>query len=111
MMDTLKLTGCITYVDGEPAAYSLGEPINQGKCFVVQFEKAIGNYKGIYQFINRSFASMIDTKYRYINREQDLGDPGLRQAKMSYRPDNFVKKYKIFSDSKYCTCENCVKDF
>ncbi len=111
MMGILKLTGCITYVDGKPAAYSLGEPVNKGKCFVVQFEKAIGDYKGIYQFINRSFASMIDKKYRYINREQDLGDPGLRQAKMSYRPDRFVKKYKIFSDSKYCICEKCVKDF
>jgi len=100
MMDKLELTGCITYVDGVPAAYSLGEPVHNGTSFVVQFEKAIGNYKGIYQFINRSFASMIDEKYTCINREQDLGDPGLRQAKMSYRPDGFVKKYKIFSKSK-----------
>ena len=107
MMDTLELTGCITYVDGIPAAYSLGEPINRGKSFVIQFEKAIGDYKGIYQFINRSFASMIDKNITCINREQDLGDPGLRQAKMSYRPDGFVKKYKIFSDSKYCRCERC----
>ncbi|MCK5154538.1 MAG: DUF2156 domain-containing protein [Spirochaetales bacterium] len=109
-MDLLELTGCITYVDRVPAAYSLGEPINRGKSFVVQFEKAIGDYKGIYQFINRSFASMIDKKITCINREQDLGDPGLRQAKMSYRPDGFVKKYKIFSDPKFCLCENCNKD-
>lgn len=110
IMDKLELTGCITYVDGTPAAYSLGEPINKGNSFVVQFEKAIGDYKGIYQFINRSFASMIDKKHKYINREQDLGDPGLRQAKMSYRPDDFVKKYKIFSDPKFCICENYNKD-
>lgn len=110
LMDILELTGCITYVDGVPAAYSLGEPINRGKSFVVQFEKAIGDYKGIYQFINRSFASMIDKKITCINREQDLGDPGLRQAKMSYRPDGFVKKYKIFSDPKLCVCGNCNKD-
>lgn len=109
-MNKLELTGCITYVDGVPAAYSLGEPINRGKSFVVQFEKAIGDYKGIYQFINRSFASMINKNITCINREQDLGDPGLRQAKMSYRPDGFVKKYKIFSDPKYCICENCYKD-
>jgi uncharacterized protein len=107
LMDVLKLTGCITYVDGIPAAYSLGEPINMGNCFTVQFEKAIGDFKGIYQFINRSFASLIDEKHTYINREQDLGDPGLRQAKMSYRPDDFVKKYKIFSDPEYCRCERC----
>ena len=110
MMDSLELTGCITYVDGIPAAYSLGESINGGNSFVVQFEKAIGDYKGIYQFINRSFASMIDEKHIYINREQDLGDPGLRQAKMSYRPDDFVTKYKIFSDPKYCRCERCYGD-
>ena len=110
LMSTLELTGCITYVDDIPSAYSLGEPINQGNCFVVQFEKAIGDHKGIYQFINRSFASMIDEKYTYINREQDLGDPGLRQAKMSYRPDDFVTKYKIFSDPKYCRCERCYGD-
>jgi uncharacterized protein len=109
MMDELELTGCITYVDGVPAAYSLGESINNGKSFVVQFEKAIGDYKGIYQFINRSFASMINKKHNCINREQDLGDPGLRQAKMSYRPDGFIKKYKIFSDSRYCICGNCNK--
>ena len=109
-MDQLELTGCITYVDRVPAAYSLGEPINRGKSFVVQFEKANGDYKGIYQFINRSFASMIDKKITCINREQDLGDPGLRQAKMSYRPDGFVKKYKILSDPRYCICDNCNKD-
>ena len=107
LMDSLELTGCITYVDGIPSAYSLGESINNGTCFVVQFEKAIGDYKGIYQFINRSFASMIDEKHIYINREQDLGDPGLRQAKMSYRPDEFITKYKIFSDPKFCRCERC----
>ena len=106
-MDSLELTGCITYVDGTPAAYSLGESINRGNSFVVQFEKAIGDYKGIYQFINQSFASMIDEKHIYINREQDLGNPGLRQAKMSYRPDYFVTKYKIFTEPKYCRCERC----
>jgi len=39
-----------------------------------------------YQFINMSFVSILPEKYTYINREQDLGDQGLRQAKMSYRP-------------------------
>lgn len=109
LMDSLELMGCITYVDGIPAAYSLGESINGGNSFVVQFEKAIGEYKGIYQFINRSFASMIDERHIYINREQDLGDPGLRQAKMSYRPDDFVTKYKIFTDPDCCRCERCFK--
>jgi uncharacterized protein len=96
-MDELELNGCITCVDEEPAAYSLGEPLARGKSFAVHFEKGIGSYKGIYQFINRSFASMLPRHYLYINREQDLGDPGMRQAKMSYRPSGFVKKYIVRS--------------
>jgi uncharacterized protein len=98
MMETLELSGCITYVDGKPAAYSLGEALAKGRAFAVHFEKANGNYKGIYQFINQSFASMLPRHYHYVNREQDLGDPGLRQAKMSYRPDAFVKKFKVLRD-------------
>jgi hypothetical protein len=94
-MEDLNLTGCLTYVDDEPAAYSLGEPLARGKMFAIHFEKALGQYKGIYQFVNRSFASMLPRHYVYINREQDLGDDGLRQAKMSYRPSNFVKKYRV----------------
>ena len=39
---------------------------------------------------------MLPKHYMYINREQDLGDPGLRQAKMSYRPSDFVKKYRVY---------------
>jgi hypothetical protein len=94
-MDDLNLTGCLTYVDDHPAAYSLGEPLAKGRMFAIHFEKALGEYKGIYQFVNRSFASMLPRHYVYINREQDLGDPGLRQAKMSYRPSDFVKKYRV----------------
>src|SRR6056297_977213 len=94
-MDDLNLTGCLTYVDGIPAAYSLGEPLARGRCSAIHFQKALSEYKGIYQFVNRSFASMLPRHYVHINREQDLGDPGLRQAKMSYRPSGFVKKYKV----------------
>ncbi len=92
-MRELKLSGYLVEVDGEPAAYTLGEPVAKGRSFAVHFEKAIGDYKGIYQFINRAFAAVLAKHYIYINREQDLGDPGMRQAKMTYRPSGFVKKY------------------
>jgi hypothetical protein len=44
--------------------------------------------------MNQAFASSLSPDFTRINREQDLGDEGLRQAKMTYRPVDFVKKYR-----------------
>ena len=93
----LQLCGGILYIEEQPAAYCLGEELALGKSFVIHFEKAVlgEDFMGIYQYINQAFASILPEKYETVNREQDLGDPGLRHAKMSYRPVDFVKKYKV----------------
>jgi hypothetical protein len=95
-MEQLQLCGGIFYVNDEPVAYSLGEELAQGRMWVTHFEKAVDaeRYKGIYQYVNQAFGSVLPDKYELINREQDLGDPGLRQAKESYRPTGFVTKYR-----------------
>jgi len=92
----LQLCGGIFYIDEQPAAYCLGEELALGKSFVIHFEKAVltPELRGLYQFINQAFASILPDKYETVNREQDLGDPGLRQAKESYHPVGFVKKYR-----------------
>lgn len=95
LFEALDLRGYMVYVDGNAAAYTLGEPLMKGRSFVVHFEKAIDDYRGIYQFINKAFASILPRHYIWINREQDLGDEGLRQSKMTYRPSGFVKKYRV----------------
>lgn len=93
-MEELQLCGGLYYVDGRPAAYSLGEELARGASFVIHFEKTAGEYKGIWQFVNQAFASILPEKYLTINREQDLGDEGLRHAKLSYRPVGFVEKFR-----------------
>lgn len=90
----LQLCGGIYSVENRPVAYSLGEELANSTCFVIHFEKALQGYKGLYQFINQSFAAILPDIYDTINREQDLGDAGLRQAKESYQPSGFVKKYR-----------------
>jgi hypothetical protein len=89
----LGMKGALYYVDGRPAGWCLGESLAKGRMFAIHFEKAIDDYKGIYQFMNQAFAATLPRFFTYINREQDLGDEGLRQAKMTYRPSGFVRKY------------------
>ena len=83
-------------MNGSPAGYTLGEEIAAGRMFVIHFEKALNRFKGLYQFVNMSFAAILPDNYTYVNREQDLGNEGLRQAKLSYKPVGFVKKYRVF---------------
>ncbi len=94
-LEELGLSGYLTRIDGQPCGYSLGEELAQGTMYVVHFEKATIRYRGIFQFINKAVAEMLPERVIYINREQDLGDEGLRQAKMTYRPAAFVEKYRI----------------
>lgn len=92
----LQLCGGIYFVDDKPVGYSLGEELANGTSFVIHFEKGIPGYKGLFQFINQSFAAILPDIYQTINREQDLGDPGLRQAKHSYKPSGYIRKFKAF---------------
>jgi hypothetical protein len=89
----LGLLGRIYFVNKHPAGYCLGEYAAGGSMFALHFEKCIDEYKGIYQAVNQFFAASLPEECIYVNREQDLGDEGLRQAKMTYRPCGFVKKY------------------
>ena len=85
----------ILYVQGVPVAWCLAELAAQGTIAVVHFEKARTDFRGSYQYINYAFAQSLPEQVIYINREQDLGDEGLRHAKMSYKPEGFVKKYRL----------------
>ncbi|MDR2798820.1 MAG: phosphatidylglycerol lysyltransferase domain-containing protein [Treponema sp.] len=93
LFTVLGMQGSIYYINGKPAGWCLGEALAQGSIFAIHFEKGIDEYKGIYQFMNQTFAASLSEECTYINREQDLGDEGLRQAKMTYRPWGFVRKY------------------
>ena len=57
------------------------------------FEKAFSDIAGAYPMINQQFIAHAAGDYQYINREDDVGDPGLRKAKLSYKPDILLEKY------------------
>lgn len=87
------LGGYIT-VDNTMVAYTVAEQIAPDT-LVVHFEKGHTDFEGVYQAINQMFLSNEAEQYDIVNREQDLGDPGLRKAKLSYNPSGFLKKYTV----------------
>ena len=92
--DKLDLIGAMIKIDGKVIAYSLGEVLND-EYAVIHIEKGLNNYIGSYQMINYLFAQNEFSKCKYINREDDFGDEGLREAKESYHPAFLLKKYEI----------------
>jgi uncharacterized protein len=82
-------------IDGDFAAFSIDEKTFDGHG-LMHFEKADTMYTGIFEFLKRQAAIRLrEMGCDFINMEQDLGLAGLRDAKMSYRPDHFLKKYLI----------------
>lgn len=90
----LGLEGVVVTVAGEVKAFSLGERLNP-ETAVCHFEKTDPFMEGLPQLVNREFSRLLFTECRFVNREQDLGDAGLRSAKLSYHPVEFVKKFRI----------------
>jgi hypothetical protein len=90
----LEVSGIVLRIDGEVQALSVYEPIND-ETAAIHFEKAMPGYDGIYPAINNEAAKILAKDYMYINRESDLGIPGLRTAKERLHPDHMVKVYYV----------------
>lgn len=89
----LNLKGCLISIENQPAAFSIYSHMNPTTA-VIFFEKAKREYKGLYQLINRETAkAILQDGYEFINREQDMGLAGLRQAKSSYYPVKMIPSH------------------
>lgn len=91
--DELDLCGAVIRIGGKIVAFTFGAPINHNT-FGVHYEKADISIDGVYSAINQHFAASLPEQYIYLNREEDLGIPGLRQAKLSYHPVKLLEKTK-----------------
>jgi hypothetical protein len=88
------LTGGALMVNQKMVAYTVAEPLTSDM-LLIHFEKASSEFKGGYQAINQMFLSHSAQNFKIVNREQDLGDEGLRKAKLSYHPVDFLPKSKV----------------
>ncbi len=88
--------GGVLYVDNQLVAFTYGAPINHNT-FDVCTEKADTRFPGAFAIINREFIRQLPEQFTLINREEDLGIDGLRQAKLSYHPEEILHKYTLMT--------------
>lgn len=94
-MEALGLEGLLLVENGTPFAMTMGSRLSE-TTFDIHFEKALDEVDGAYPAINQAFAAHLRNKYpelKYLNREDDMGLPGLRKAKLSYNPHHLVNKF------------------
>ena len=92
--DALGVKGAVIRIYGKIEAFTIGDKMNDQVAHI-HFEKANPEIRGLYQAINRDFILHEFADTEFVNREEDLGVPGLRQAKMEYNPDHFAEKYNV----------------
>jgi hypothetical protein len=94
-LDVLDIKCGAIYVDDRLEALSIGSLVNDGKEAVIHVEKANDSIRGLYPLINQVFLLNEFPEVEIVNREEDLGIPGLRKAKLSYHPSLILNKYFI----------------
>ncbi|HWQ79175.1 MAG TPA: phosphatidylglycerol lysyltransferase domain-containing protein [Anaerovoracaceae bacterium] len=95
VLHNLEAVGYLTaaiVIDGKIEALCIGGKINKNT-IDVHVEKANIAYRGLYQLINNEFCKHVAANIEYINREEDMGIPGLRKAKLSYKPVKLVEHH------------------
>jgi len=88
----LGVSGGVLRVEGNIQAIAVGERLT-AEMAVVHLEKANTGFDGIYAAINQQFTADFGAGFQFINREEDLGLDGLRQAKSSYHPVLLIEKF------------------
>lgn len=79
-------------IDNKIEAIAVGGKLGS-KMITEHVEKANVEFRGLYQAINNEFCKHVASWAKYINREEDMGIPNLRKAKLSYRPCKLLEKY------------------
>lgn len=94
-MDEIGLFGAFLEVDGKAIAFTIAEQKND--VLYVHVEKADRSFNGSYPVINNEFVKdcLENRNIKWVNREDDSGEPGLRKAKLSYHPDFLAEKGRV----------------
>ncbi|MCK1623340.1 DUF2156 domain-containing protein [Bradyrhizobium sp. 160] len=92
--DLLPIKGVVIELGEKLVGFAIGERLNSSM-FVEHHEKAEREFKGAYEYLLHALAGEIVAEATFLNRGQDLGIPGLRQAKLSWRPAGMIEKFSL----------------
>ena len=90
------MLGGVLRVNGKIIAYSIGEIT--GDTLFCHVEKADISYHGAYQMLTNQFLRKYadNDEVKFVNREEDCGDEGLRRSKLSYNPVELLVKNTVY---------------
>lgn len=97
--EALGLKGMVVLLDGKVAGFTFGEQLTDDTA-LIHIEKANRDINGLFTYINQSFVDRNWSGTRYVNREEDMGIPGMRQAKRSYHPAFMLEKFDVVRGGK-----------
>ena len=95
-LDQLEVKMGGVFIDGKMQAFTMGSLNKAENMAVIHIEKANPEIEGLYQVINREFLLNAFPEVTLVNREDDLGLPGLRQSKLSYNPCGYARKFLVY---------------
>ena len=94
--DSVMKGGVLYSAPDKICAITIGDV--KGDTLFVHIEKGTREVAGSYEMINKEYAAYmtsLNPEIKYINREDDSGDEGLRRAKESYHPIALLRKYNV----------------
>ena len=95
----LGMSGLLLYAEGHPIGMTAVSEIAP-RIFDVHFEKVVPGYSHAWPVVANEMAKCLRDA-DYLNREEDLGEAGMRASKASYRPDILNEKYiAVLRDGK-----------
>jgi hypothetical protein len=93
--DRITLVATGLYVGGRLVGFDLSELLENDYA-MAHFWKADVRCRGVYDYLSCAIArTLLDQGCRWWNCEQDLGLPGLRNAKAKLQSVRFLKKYTV----------------
>jgi len=90
----LGVSGTAIRINEDIEAISVYEAMDS-EMAVIHYEKGSPDYDGIYKTINQETSNILKNDFKYINRESDMGIPGLKKAKISYRPHHMIEVFHM----------------